>query len=110
MVFHPFHQNQGLIIIDTPGLILGESTPGKDNSMESFPVMLHLEGPFLDGYPCKILHIIGSTLINSTISVCKFCGQVSALWQSNQIVSQKWLILGGIHNALILTSAPELLE
>ena len=34
-----FHQNQGFIIIGTPHLVLSATTYGKDNSMESFPVM-----------------------------------------------------------------------
>ena len=75
-----FHQNQGFIIIGTPGLTQGASTSGKGNSMESFPVMLdkvkkqfwrHSE-PFLYSDACRILHILGFAAIFIWPMLCTY--------------------------------------
>ena len=55
LIKNRFHQNHGSIVIGTLGLVLGASTSGKDNIMESFLVMpdmvkKHISrdfGPFL---------------------------------------------------------------
>jgi hypothetical protein len=68
LIQNKFHQNQGFIIIGTPHLVLSATTSGKENSMESFPVMFDKvrEGfwtiPHAD--PFEILHIHGFALIN----------------------------------------------
>ena len=70
------NQNQGFIIIVTH-LVLSATTSGKDNSMESFPVMFdkvkeHIWrdfGPFLYADPFKILHILGFALINCPLQL-----------------------------------------
>ena len=59
LIQNTFHQNQGFIINGTPDLVLISTITGKDNSMESFPIMFdkvkeHIWrdfGPFLYADP-----------------------------------------------------------
>ena len=74
-----FHQNQGSIIIGTPGLILGASSCGMDNSIES------LQDP-------------------SPSWVCAY--QLPSSSRGNQIVSQNCLILDGIHFTIDFNQCP----